>query len=380
MTSTTTSTTLTFQCDSSDSDQDGYPDCADLCPQEPTLTAPSSCDCYPVEDCQDCLLAHNQSTCPLLIFGDNSNSSFPTQVIFGEEDTNITVSVQGPDNATVSLNFSWGSIREVDPKTQQIIKGISVTDRGWIRNIHVTPALLRATFFTTILPDDNFPFPLNITLTTEFIRNPAALNASAFDIPSLKLSLEIIGNWAFASPHHQLHVDSTFVGPFAENECGDSYDKQEIANDQLQFDLYGNGSTTLRIAFLQYCLRDTVRSDVTIRDPSVVDQVATFLMIFPSFNSTLFYDPSFALLLGRVDGSCANSLFTWILPGSFLLGALIISILICFIGSWPFALSFVKGAEGYRIHKLRQTKIRDLLSDSTPAGEIASPGSQGEDW
>ena len=345
------------------------PPCIDLCPFEPSLIEPSVCGCYPVESCQFCTIFPNASTCQPLIFPDTQNTSHPTIVTFPSNSPGLTFEVPvGHHNNTVAMNFSWGSIREVTP-SNVTIKGIDVARTNWTRHILVEPALLTATLFATIYPHDAFDWPFNITLTIFFVRDPEAVNISEFPTSSLKLSLEIEGEWGFVAPDNQLHVDFSYLGPFEPNTCGDTIKKKTISSDQIQFDIYASNKSTFRINFLRYCYADDVKHSIQVRNPSIHGQLASFLLVYPSFSTSLFYDPSFALLLGfgASGNGCNSSLLSWILPASFLLGALVISLLICFIGTRPFALPFVKGEEGYRIHKLRHATAIHMKHEASLA-------------
>lgn len=340
------------------------PPCVDLCPENPEKMEPSVCGCYPDEYCQNCTIFLSSNNCEPVNFSDTQNTSHPTVVTFPPDSPGVDMGVELPDNTTMHFSFSWGAIREVEPNSNLTIKGIEVSAINWTRQIWVEPALLTATLSTMIFPHGDFHHPFNVTLTTTFVRDPAGANFSDFSTSSLKLSLTIGGEWGFVAPENELHVDFSFQGPFAPNDCGETFKVKEKSPDFIYFDVYTKKRSTFQINFLRYCFADEIKHPAQVKNPNIRQDRASFLLVCPSFSSSLFYDPSFALLLGRRDNACKTSLFYWILPVSFILGALVISLLICFIGSLPFALPFVKGKEGHRIHRLRITTARHMKTQS----------------
>jgi hypothetical protein len=84
------------------------------------------------------------------------------------------------------------------------------------------------------------------------------------------------------------------------------------------------------------------------------DTAVNVTVRFPTFKMSLVYDPNFAVLLGYTGSGSCDPLLTWILPASFLGGAAAIILVVLALSYLPVVRPVILGAEGTRVHNLRE--------------------------
>ena len=269
----------------------------------------------------------------------------------------------------------WGEMREVDPKTNRVVKSLHLSKLNWIRTINTSLAVVHAEF-TTALHKDKYPFwpgiVLNLTIDIAFVRagGEYTLNGSenlTLATPATKFSIGIEGNWNFSKSQNQLHLDWMVESQqklvsdttSSSSSCNNSAVQLIQSDDAYTVSYFTVNGTKVELSLSSLCALDRLIDPalVKIRTNDIINNtLINVTLIFPSFRNSLEYDPSLAMLIGSMSGSgSCSSVLDWILPVSFIAAAIVVCIIfiIAVLYYTPFTILFL-GSEGYRIQMLRK--------------------------
>lgn len=272
--------------------------------------------------------------------------------------SNATLAVLNVSDAAVSLVFElgWGRICEVrgDGST---VKCVDPVRDGWSRT-----TFANASYLSTLYQSNNSQFfglgpPFSAELSTFIFLNDTS--------PLAKFSLAVEG-WPFARPSNRLRADFFAAADFtAQVKCGQAENYEvTVGADELSYRFYTRNRTAMSLGLLRYCFADSQRRSVDIDEPVFsTDGVVTLSLYFSSFESSLDYDPNFALLLGFSAPSSCGALLSWVLPASFLAGAAVFVALFIALSYITPVQRLIFGSEGFRVKTLRQF-IKDNNIDS----------------
>lgn len=282
----------------------------------------------------------------------------PTQLIVGPSTVSYTVG----NNSYVC---GWGAIRELRPSkaVDRFVKGVDSGKQKWSRTVLVNQTHVVVMFKAVVKEGVWVNDPITVYLIVTFFREGGLLtnqnNSNPFDWqnqPSLKFSLEIMGNWSFEAKRNRLHVEFYIGNQFHDDNCGNSYQQVDAQSAKTAvYELFGANNSRTRVSLLEYGYGDGQLQPVQVLPPSLSNGTAQFELVFLPFVASLAYDPSFAILLGLGDSGsgCQDSLLQWILPVAFLAGAAAVILAAIVLGSTPWCRPYVLGPEGHRVHVLR---------------------------
>ena len=210
----------------------------------------------------------------------------------------------------------------------QLIKSVDPVAENWLRLIELNDTTAVITYSTVeTRPPWHQDKPVAIALTTAL-----GLQAGETTLANAEFSLSIDGDWKFDDPTNTLDVDLIVRGVFHDfDDCGKTRQyRVQHGSEQDVYHFGSDASTAASVTIVRQCLADSVTREVGTRTPVFFDNntAVNITMRFPSFNSSLYYDPNFALLLGFTGSRSCNSLLAWILPASFIAGAAAIILLV----------------------------------------------------
>lgn len=355
-----------------DSDGDGVIDCLDECPNDPFLQVQSTCGCQPESACR-C----SQSSCPPVQYqgsdpnqqGGNSNnegSGSNITVTLIPNSTSTQVHLNSP-RQTLEVTLGWGVISEVT-REGQVVKSVDPISANWTRVITVNTSTITVEYISTEFVGPMWPDPnLRIQLITQISFN-SQQNLSQNDTELIKFSVDITGVWGFSDDSNQLHVEFTVKAPVRQRKTCDVQQSWEVASDTPTaetFRVFLANDTATTLTFLKDCILDDEQKRTDISDPSVFSDMSgwTVTVVFPSFLDRMYYDPSFALLLGYSDENC-DPLLSWILPVAFVAGAAVAIFIFVVLIYFPPTSRYLVGARTHHIQNIRNDIKRDKKLES----------------
>lgn len=253
---------------------------------------------------------------------------FYTWEVIGNS-TTVRVNATLGNDTSVSFGIDWGSIREMTPQGK-LIKSVNPVTENWLRSIekNSTTAVIVFSTVETRPPWQDQPVAIALTVTL-------GLQARSKSLTNAKFSLSVDGDWKFEDPKNTLDVDLIVRGAFHNmSHCGKTRQFRIHQNSEDTVYRFGaDSSTGTSVSILRNCVADSVTRTVSSGSPVVFDNntAVNITIRFPSFKSSLYYDPNFALLLGFTGDWSCDPLLTWILPAAFLGGAALIVLLVILI-------------------------------------------------
>lgn len=267
-----------------------------------------------------------------------------------ENSTSVQLNVSTSNN-TLSFQVGWGAVREVTSKGK-LVKAVDPVAENWRRTIEQNATTIVVTYSVTETRSPWQDSPIKISLSTVL-----GLHNDSETVATAKFSLSVDGDWKFEQSSNILEADFVVQAALESiQDCGKNQ-KYQLDSSSVQ-DVYhfgSTGSTAVSLGILRSCVADGVQRSTSTLTPVFNDNntAVNVTIRFPSFNSSLYYDPNFALLLGFTGSSC-NQLLTWILPAAFLGGAAVIIVLVIMASYLPIVQPLILGPEGSRIHNLRE--------------------------
>lgn len=379
-----------------DSDGDGYPDCVDECPNDPSLHTKSTCGCQPQSAC-NC----SQSTCPPAVYqsggstpdsGSNSTSPANVTVALVPNSTNTQVTLTS-SKRTLDVSLGWGLISEISSAGKRI-KTVDPNNGNWTRTITANDTMIIAEYRSDELA--GFDSSVRIVLLTQITfasssvnessaqqklqkHTKAATNTTEQQGSFIKFSVHITGDWGFQNAKNKLKVDFTVDAAVRKRKTCDTTQSWELASNTESaktFRVFLANDTATTLGFLKDCTADGTQRVVSISDPDFKEDMSgwTTTVVFPSFVEDLYYDPSFALLLGYTDSNC-DPLLSWILPVAFIGAAAVCIVLIVALLYYPPTARFLIGRRAFQIQSVRGEIKRDykMESQSQSIAESALP-------
>lgn len=269
------------------------------------------------------------------------------------------------------MTLGWGTIKEVTP-SGKTIKGVDPINGNWTRVIIANDTTISVEYQSGELIGSVWPDPmLRIVLITEisFIDDGQNKSQASF----IKFSVHITGDWGFAQPDNDLHVDFSVEAPVRTRSKCDTDEHWTVSSDTATSKTYRvflANDTATSLSFLKHCIinNGTEQSVKKISDPVLHSGNTgwTTTVVFPSFTSSLFYDPSFALLLGYSNEYC-DPLLAWILPVSFIAGAAALIVLLVALMFFPPTAKLFMGSRSYQIQQVRAEIKFDVKAESKMA-------------
>ena len=295
--------------------------------------------------------------CTVLTFPEvGSSPSSNTTLTVG--DSSLTVD-SSSNSSQFAYDFAWGTISEVDPELSGPVKEIELSQLEWDRYTFANASFVFVSFQTTVDQGVRAANPIRIFFEGSFSQVGSDSGVNEANLThSLKTSLSIEGDWQFGKPTNTLRVELVLSGEFVKDQCGRTSRIRNSTAEWALYELYGPNDTMTFMNLLKYCYIDgsSTPQSVELASPRLVEHGIVVDLTFPSFQNRLDYDPNLAVLLqGGKNSACGGSIFEWILPVSFLIGAGIVILAITMLGTTSCLSPYILGRDSASSHHIRPT-------------------------